>query len=152
MKKLISLILSGMLIFSVSGCKHKEEVVEEPKNEIVVQEEQTENLEVLEQEYIAMIELVDHVLNVLTNEDLGVMDAIKLLNYIEKNRIEPTQELTIQFDYCMDELLEVGIKYFTASEQDKVEFEERIYQIITEMEGICVEIENKLNMLETTEV
>ena len=146
-KKIISLIMSSLLIFSMTGCQSKEE--NEVVDNKILQEEYIDEQEAilkLEEEYIAMLDLMDDVFKATTLDDnLSISEAIDILNYIKKNRITPTQELTIKLNNTIDKLIEEGIKYVLASETDKAEFEERLYELLIEADVICKQIENKLN-------
>ena len=146
-KKIISLIMSSLLIFSMTGCQSKEE--NEVVDNKILQEEYIDEQEAilkLEEEYIAMLDLMDDVFKATTLDDnLSISEAIDILNYIKKNRITPTQELTIKLNNTIDKLIEEGIKYVLASETDKDEFEERLYELLIEADGIFKQIENKLN-------
>lgn len=146
-KKIISLIMISLLIFSMTGCQSKKE--NEVVDNKILQEEYIDEQEAilkLEEEYIAMLDLMDDVFKATTLDDnLSISEAIDILNYIKKNRITPTQELTIKLNNTIDKLIEEGIKYVLASETDKAEFEERLYELLIEADGICKQIENKLN-------
>jgi hypothetical protein len=58
-----------------------------------------------------------------------------------KNRIKPTQKLTIELDECLDELMELGLKYTIANEQEKAKVEEEITLILDRMTELMIEIE-----------
>ena len=130
-KKYVLLII-GILIVGMAGC-----------NQQRVQEEPEINIEVLEQEYNAIINLADNILFRITNDDeITVTDAFELVEYIQKNRIKPTQPLTIELDECLDELLELGINYSLESDAEKIaELEGEISLLLDRMGTIIIEIE-----------
>lgn len=137
-KKFVLLIIS-LLIVGMVGC-----------NPQPVQEEPETNIEVLEQEYIAIINLADNILFRITEDDeITVTDAFELVDYIQKNRIKPTQPLTIELNECLDELLELGINYSLETDAEKItELEEAISLLLDRMETIAIEIEE---LIETSE-
>ena len=130
-KKFVLLIIS-LLMVGMVGC-----------NSQPVQEEPEINIEVLEQEYNAIINLVDNVLFRIANDDeITVTDAFELVDYIQKNRIKPTQPLTIELDECLDELLQLGINYSLETDAEKIaELEEAISLLLDRMGTIAIEIE-----------
>lgn len=137
-KKYVLLII-GILIVGMAGC-----------NQQRVQEEPEINTEVLEQEYNAIINLADNILFRITNDDeITVTDAFELVEYIQKNRIKPTQPLTIELDECLDELLELGINYSLETDAEKIaELEGEISLLLDRMGTIIIEIEE---LIETSE-
>lgn len=137
-KKYVLLII-GILIVGMAGC-NKQRVQEEPEI----------NTEVLEQEYNAIINLADNILFRITNDDeITVTDAFELVEYIQKNRIKPTQPLTIELDECLDELLELGINYSLETDAEKIaELEGEISLLLDRMGTIIIEIEE---LIETSE-
>lgn len=131
----LTLILT-VCCLGLTGCQNNEP---EPTKENIQQEL---DVDVLEQEYFAIMRMIDHVLFTITNdEDLTMNDAIKLFDYMTKNRIEPTQKLTIELDSCLDELMELGLKYTVTNEQEKAEVEEEITLVLNRMNEIMIEIE-----------
>jgi len=132
----LALILT-LCCLGLTGCQNNEP---EPSKEDIQQEL---DVVVLEQEYFAIMRLIDNVLFTITNdEDLTMDDAINLFDYMTKNRIKPTQQLTIELDNCLDELMELGIKYTIASnEQEKAKVEEEITLILDRMNELMIEIE-----------
>lgn len=131
----LTLILT-VCCLGLTGCQNNEP---EPTKENVQQEL---DVDVLEQEYFAIMRMIDHVLFTITNdEDLTMNDAINLFDYMTKNRIEPTQKLTIELDSCLDELMELGLKYTVTNEQEKAEVEEEITLVLDRMNEIMIEIE-----------
>lgn len=147
-RKLLGIIAGCLvLLLLVCGCQHKEE---EYVENITPQEEfmkEKEDLEILREEYTSMLEMLDYVLNMLgTEKDISVVEAIELLNYVKKNKITPTHELTIKLDEVSSELLETGLRYMIASESDKHKFEARIQELMLELENVCIQIENRLDM------
>lgn len=137
-KKYVLLII-GILIVGMAGC-NKQRVQEEPEI----------NTEVLEQEYNTIINLADNILFRITNDDeITVTDAFELVEYIQKNRIKPTQPLTIELDECLDELLELGINYSLETDAEKIaELEGEISLLLDRMGTIIIEIEE---LIETSE-
>lgn len=137
-KKYVLLII-GILIVGMAGC-----------NQQRVQEEPEINTEVLEQEYNAIINLADSILFRITNDDeITVTDAFELVEYIQKNRIKPTQPLTIELDECLDELLQLGINYSLETDAEKIaELEGEISLLLDRMGTIIIEIEE---LIETNE-
>lgn len=131
----LALILT-LCCLGLTGCQNNEP---EPTKEDIQQEL---NVDVLEQEYFAIMRLIDNVLFTITDdEDLTMDDAINLFDYMTKNRIKPTQKLTIELDNCLDELMELGLKYTIANEQEKAKVEEEITLILDRMNELMIEIE-----------
>lgn len=153
MKKLIirklikNIVIIGLALIvtlcclGLTGCQNNEP---EPSKEDIQQEL---DVVVLEQEYFAIMRLIDNVLFTITDdEDLTMSDAINLFDYITKNRIKPTQKLTIELDNCLDELMELGLKYtIAANEQEKAKVEEEITLILDRMNELMIEIEEIIN-------
>jgi hypothetical protein len=135
----LALILT-LCCLGLTGCQNNEP---EPTKEDIQQEL---DVDILEQEYFAIMRLIDNVLFTITDdEDLTMNDAINLFDYMTKNRIKPTQKLTIELDECLDELMELGLKYTVANEQEKAEVEEEITLILDRMNEIMIEIEEIIN-------
>lgn len=135
----LTLILT-VCCLGLTGCQNNEP---EPTKENVQQEL---DVDVLEQEYFAIMRMIDNVLFTITDdEDLTMNDAINLFDYMTKNRIEPTQKLTIELDSCLDELMELGLKYTVTNEQEKAEVEEEITLVLDRMNEIMIEIEEIIN-------
>ena len=132
----LALILT-LCCLGLTGCQNNEP---EPTKEDIQQEL---DVVVLEQEYFAIMRLIDNVLFTITDdEDLTMNDAINLFDYMTKNRIKPTQKLTIELDKCLDELMELGLKYTMATnEQEKTKVEEEITLILDRMNELMIEIE-----------
>lgn len=137
-KKYVLLII-GILIVGLAGC-----------NQQPVQEEPEINIEVLEQEYNSIINLTDIILFRITDDDeITVTDAFELVEYIQKNRIKPTQPLTIELDECLEELLQLGINYSLETDAEKIaELEGEISLLLDRMGTIMIEIEE---LIETSE-
>ena len=137
----LALILT-LCWLGLTGCQQQMEEVEEPK----IEEPQI-NIDVLEKEYNTMVGLVENVFVMLSEhrDSMTMSEAVEILEYIQNNRIKPTQKLTIELDNVFDELLEVAIKYVLASEADKPKFEARIVELLEEMDAISVEIEEIIN-------
>ena len=136
----LALILT-LCCLGLTGCQNNEP---EPSKENIQQEL---DVDVLEQEYFAIMRLIDNVLFTITNdEDLTMDDVINLFDYMTKNRIKPTQKLTIELDKCLDELMELGLKYtIAANEQEKAKVEEEITLILDRMNELMIEIEEIIN-------
>ena len=136
----LALILT-LCCLGLTGCQNNEP---EPTKEDIQQEL---DVVVLEQEYFAIMRLIDNVLFTITeDEDLTMNDAINLFDYMTKNRIKPTQKLTIELDNCLDDLMELGLKYtITTNEQEKAEIEEEITLILDRMNELMIEIEEIIN-------
>jgi hypothetical protein len=136
----LALILT-LCCLGLTGCQNNEP---EPSKEYIQQEL---DVVVLEQEYFAIMRLIDNVLFTITDdEDLTMNDAINLFDYMTKNRIKPTQKLTIELDNCLDELMELGLKYtIAANEQEKAKVEEEITLILDRMNELMIEIEEIIN-------
>ena len=131
----LALILT-LCCLGLTGCQNNEP---EPSKEDIQQEL---DVDVLEQEYFAIMRLIDNVLFTITDdEDLTMNDAINLFDYMTKNRIKPTQKLTIELDKCLDELMDLGLKYIISNEQEKVKVEEEITLILDRMNELMIEIE-----------
>lgn len=135
----LALILT-LCCLGLTGCQNNEP---EPSKEDIQQEL---DIVVLEQEYFAIMRLIDNVLFTITeDEELTMNDAINLFDYMSKNRIKPTQELTIELNNCLDDLMELGIKYTIANEQEKVKVEEEITLTLDKMNELMIEIEEIIN-------
>lgn len=136
----LALILT-LCCLGLTGCQNNEP---EPSKEDIQQEL---DVVVLEQEYFAIMRLIDNVLFTITDdEDLTMNDAINLFDYMTKNRIKPTQKLTIELDNCLDDLMELGLKYTIATnEQEKTKVEEEITLILDRMNELMIEIEEIIN-------
>lgn len=143
-KRIITLILSGLLIFSVGCGKVEIENNEQPQEQMEQQNLPINNvdLELLEQEYVAIMNLADRIITIVSeNEQLSISDALNIIEYLNNNRIEPTQYLTIKLDGKIDQLLEKGMKYTVASKDNRAQLESEIYKILLEIEQICNDIE-----------
>ena len=143
-KRIITLILSGLLIFSVGCGKVEIENNEQPQEQMEQQNLPINNvdLELLEQEYVAIMRLADRITTIVSeNEQLSISDALNIIEYLNNNRIEPTQYLTIKLDGKIDQLLEKGMKYAVASKDNRAQLESEIYKILLEIEQICNDIE-----------
>lgn len=146
-KRIITLILSGLLIFSVGCGKVEIENNEQPQEQMEQQNLPINNvdLELLEQEYVAIMSLADRIITIVSeNEQLSISDALNIIEYLNNNRIEPTQYLTIKLDGKIDQLLEKGMKYAVASKDNRAQLESEIYKILLEIEQICNDIESVL--------
>ena len=143
-KRIITLILSGLLIFSVGCGKVEIENNEQPQEQMEQQNLPINNvdLELLEQEYVAIMSLADRIITIVSeNEQLSISDALNIIEYLNNNRIEPTQYLTIKLDGKIDQLLEKGMKYAVVSKDNRAQLESEIYKILLEIEQICNDIE-----------
>lgn len=136
----LALILT-LCCLGLTGCQNNEP---EPSKEDIQQEL---DVVVLEQEYFAIMRMIDNVLFTITDdEDLTMNDAINLFDYMTKNRIKPTQELTIELDNCLDDLMELGLNYtIAANEQEKAKVEEEITLVLDRMNELMIEIEEIIN-------
>ena len=142
-------IIAGCLVLLLlaCGCQHKEEYIEQP----TVQEQQdVVDLEILEQEYKYMIALMDQVFDTLsTSEKLTMTEVTSLLKYVSKNRIEPTQKLTIELDELIDEVIKISINYYTTTDEEREkELELELLNVFQQLEEKCLEIELLLNTVE----
>ena len=137
-----------VLLLLVCGCQHKneqEEVYQEPN----ITQEELIDLEALEYEYNSMINLMDKVLTVLSEEDLTMTEVTSLFKYVSDNRIEPTQKLTIELDQYIDEFIKVGINYYTTRDENKkLELEGQLVEIFQQVEEKMLEIEMTINTVE----
>lgn len=143
-------IIAGclVLLLLVCGCQHKEEPEEIYQEPNTTQEEYVD-LEVLEYEYTSMINLMDKVLTVLSEEDLTMTEVTSLIKYVSDNRIEPTQKLTIELDQYIDEFIKVGINYYTTRDENKkLELEGQLVEIFQQVEEKMLEIEMTINAVE----
>ena len=135
-----ALILT-VFCLGLTGCKQ----LEEPKNNEQTEEQQL-NVDALEKEYNAMIGLAENILFKLSEHEgeMTVQQALDILQYVQENRIKPTQELTIALDNALDDLIELLIKHQLASEAEKAEVEARIIELLEQMDSISIEIEEIL--------
>jgi hypothetical protein len=150
LNKNVLCIIAGclVLLLLVCGCQHKEEPEEIYQEPNTTQEEYVD-LEVLEYEYTSMINLMDKVLTVLSEEDLTMSEVTSLIKYVSNNRIEPTQKLTIELDQYIDEFIKVGINYYTTRDENKkLELEGQLVEIFQQVEEKMLEIEMTINAVE----
>lgn len=150
LNKNVLCIIAGclVLLLLVCGCQHKEEPEEIYQEPNTTQEEYVD-LEALEYEYTTMINLMDKVLTVLSEEELTMTDVTSLIKYISDNRIEPTQKLTIELDQYIDEFIKVGINYYTTRDENKkLELEGQLVEIFQQVEEKMLEIEMTINAVE----
>lgn len=146
LKRISSIVLISLLsIFGMAGCKQVD--VEEDENNITIEEQIQElDVEALEYEYMLINETIEHVLTVVTtSEDIGIQEALDLIEYVQKNRIEPTQILTEEYNNLLDELINLGIEYVMVDGNKKLEIEEKIILVIEQMDIISTEIEKTIN-------
>lgn len=146
LKRISSIILISLLsIFGIAGCKQVD--IEEDENNITIEEQIQElDVEALEYEYMLINETIEHVLTVVTtSEDIGIQEALDLIEYVQKNRIEPTQILTEEYNNLLDELINLGIEYVMAGGNKKLEIEEKIILVIEQMDTLSKEIEKTIN-------
>ena len=150
LNKNVLCIIAGclVLLLLVCGCQHKEEP-EEIYQEPNITQEELVDLEALEYEYNSMINLMDKVLTVLSEEDLTMTEVTSLFKYVSDNRIEPTQKLTIELDQYIDEFIKVGINYYTTRDENKkLELEGQLVEIFQQVEEKMLEIEMTINTVE----
>lgn len=148
-KKLYSIISSLLLTSLITGCNHKaDEEIKSPLPEqpVEIEEEIILDIEVLKSEYESIIDLMLEVINVIDEDGIGnVFDAVGLVDYINKNRIEPTQVLTIKLNDQLDSLIELGVELImTRNEENKIIITEQIGILLEEMEVTIIEIETLL--------
>lgn len=132
-----ALILT-VFCLGLTGCKQ----LEEPENNTQTEEQQI-NVEALEKEYNAMVGLAENILYKLSEHEgeMTMQQALDMLQYVQENRIKPTQELTIALDNALDDLIELLIKHQLASEAEKAEVEARIVELLEQMDRLSLEIE-----------
>ena len=143
-------IIAGCLVLLLlaCGCQHKEEeYIEQPT---IQEQQEVVDLEVLEHEYNCMIALMDQVFTTLSSsEDLTMTEVTSLLKYVSKNRIEPTQKLTIELDELIDEAIKLSINYYTTMDEERgKELELELLNVFQQLEEKCLEIELLLNTVE----
>jgi hypothetical protein len=146
LKRISSIVLISLLsIFGMAGCKQVD--VEEDNNNTTIEEQIQElDVEALEQEYMVINETIEHVLTVVTtSEEIGIREALDLIEYVQKNRIEPTQILTEEYNNLLDELINLGIDYVMADGNEKLEIEEKIILVIEQLDIISTEIEKTID-------
>jgi hypothetical protein len=146
LKRISSIILVSLLsIFGMAGCKQVD--VKEDNNNTTIEEQIQElDVEALEQEYMVINETIEHVLTVVTtSEEIGIREALDLIEYVQKNRIEPTQILTEEYNNLLDELINLGIDYVMADGNEKLEIEEKIILVIEQLDIISTEIEKTID-------
>lgn len=144
-KRISSIILISLLsIFGMAGCKQVD--VEEDNNTTIEEQIQELDVKALEQEYMVINETIEHVLTVVTtSEEIGIREALDLIEYVQKNRIEPTQILTEEYNNLLDELINLGIDYVMADGNEKLEIEEKIILVIEQLDIISTEIEKTID-------
>lgn len=145
LKRISSIVLISLLsIFGMAGCKQVD--VEEDNNTTIEEQIQELDIEALEQEYMLINETIEHVLTVVTtSEEIGIREALDLIEYVQKNRIEPTQILTEEYNNLLDELINLGIDYVMADGNEKLEIEEKIILVIEQLDIISTEIEKTID-------
>lgn len=145
-KRISSIILISLLsIFGMAGCKQVD-VKEDNNNNTIEEQIQELDVEALEQEYMVINETIEHVLTVVTtSEEIGIREALDLIEYVQKNRIEPTQILTEEYNNLLDELINLGIDYVMADGNEKLEIEEKIILVIEQLDIISTEIEKTID-------
>lgn len=146
LKRISSIVLISLLsIFGMAGCKQVD-VEEEDNNTTIEEQIQELDVEALEQEYMVINETIEHVLTVVTtSEEIGIREALDLIEYVQKNRIEPTQILTEEYNNLLDELINLGIDYVMADGNEKLEIEEKIILVIEQLDIISTEIEKTID-------
>lgn len=144
-KRISSIILISLLsIFGMAGCKQVD--VEEDNNTTIEEQIQELDIEALEQEYMLINETIEHVITVVTtNEEIDIRETLELIEYVQKNRIEPTQILTEEYNNLLDELINLGIDYVMADGNEKLEIEEKIILVIEQLDIISTEIEKTID-------
>lgn len=142
---ILTLILSCI---GLSGCKKIEEI---DNNNNSQTEEPQINVYVLEKEYNAILGLAENVYIMLSENEnkMTPMQAIEMIEYVQKHRIKPTQELTIALDDSLDNLLELFIKYYMASESEKPDVEAEIIELLEYMNDLSLEIERIIDEYKT---
>ena len=141
-KKIIVLI--GILAcLSVVGCSKINKVEENNNNNQM--EENCVDIATLDKEYNEIIYFAEELAKMIeiaeAEGELDMPRAIEILEYAQKNRVKPTQELTIALDKQFDELIELTIKYYLASESERPEIEARVIEVLETMDSISLEIE-----------
>ena len=143
--KFTAIIVSILLVISLSlsiltGCQR----IGEGKT----REEPELNVEVLADEYEQTITLINNVILMVQNDDdITMYDAMEILIYFNDNRIEPTQKLTIELNDMIDELISLGVSYFTSfNEESKSEIKIEIIELLNKFEEKCIEIERTIEM------
>lgn len=144
-KRISSIILISLLsIFGMAGCKQVD--VEEDNNTTIEEQIQELDIEALEQEYMLINETIEHVITVVaTSEEIGIREALELIEYVQKNRIETTQILTEEYNNLLDELINLGVDYVMADGNEKLEIEEKIILVIEQLDIISTEIEKTID-------
>lgn len=144
-KRISSIILISLLsIFGMAGCKQVD--VEEDNNTTIEEQIQELDIEALEQEYMVINETIEHVITVVTtSEEIGIQETLELIEYVQKNKIEPTQILTEEYNNLLDELINLGIEYVMADGNKKLEIEEKIILVIEQLDIISIEIEKTID-------
>ena len=138
-KRITSLFLCSVLLFGTCGCQQS---LKDEQEQVKIEEQQLD-IEKLEYEYNAMITLAEDLFKMFEDAE-GKIDggkAIEIIQFVQNNRIKPTQELTIALDEAFNEFLELTIKHALASESERAKLEARIVEVLTVMETLCTEIE-----------
>ena len=148
-KNLLCILTSCLvLLLLVCGCQRKEEVIEETQEPNTTQEEFVD-IEALEYEYTSMINLMDKVLTVLSEEELTMTEVTSLIRYVSDNRIEPTQKLTIELDQYLDNFIKLAINYYTTRDENKkLELEQQIVEAFQQIENKMLDIEKTITGVE----
>ena len=140
MRTKIIVLICSLLVFFCSGCQLKDEGVEENNN--LTQEQQEVDLEALREEYGNLMLLLDELLFIVSDEEMTVQTAIDALQFVQENKIEPTQPQTKEINAKMDEIINLGIKYMiTGDESKKAEIRNEITNNLNEIQEIMIEIE-----------
>lgn len=108
----------------------------------IIEQEHDIDIEKLEEEYILMIETIESILFLTTEEELDYETAFNIFNYIGEIKIEPTQPQTKSIDEKIDTILELGIKYYSNNDNEyRTEIRDDIINTLNEIEEIMIEID-----------
>lgn len=142
MIKKIIVLIGVLACLSVVGCSKINEVEGNNNNQI---EENYVDIATLDKEYNDIINFAEELAMMIeiaeAEGELNIPRAIEILEYAQQNRVKPTQELTIALDNQFDELIDLFIKYYFASESERPEIEARIMEVLEIMNNISLEIE-----------
>jgi hypothetical protein len=95
-KRITGLFLCSVLLFGTCGCQQS---LEDNQEKVKIEESQLD-IEKLDYEYNAMINLAEDLFKMFEDAE-GKIDggkAIEIIQFVQNNRIKPTQELTIALE------------------------------------------------------
>ena len=156
-KKIASVLTSTLLVFSMGGCQQQEEdkktdneleqkieeQVEENVNKPIEEAyEELTDLELMEHEYILMMDLFDQVFEIMQNSTtVGAEKAKEQLMDLENRRTEPTHNFIKKYDEVLDKLVYLTYLYIESNEEGKQEILTYVNGVLQELKQLNKEFE-----------